>query len=401
MSRAIHSDGRNRISRRAKNEGFVGARRLLHLHVSTMALSHHGASAATGANMSHHQRLAGIGQAPSGRILYSHFDVKALKPDQRLLAWRDRLGQIIDVVLPTRSQLVLPFRAAINRYDVGEFTFCDAYTDRITQDRTISRISKDNARGIVFHVFIEGDPGSVVARSRSREGLRCEVGILAVDLDQPLHIVRHGCRHVTLFVPPERLQDVFRDPGALHGRVLSPDQPSVQMVLRRVMALCEDIQDMTVDDAYRRILAIVHLIAAAFAEQAGLIGGKRAIARTAMFDEVRGFVRANLGDASLSPESVLESLGLPRPTVYRLFQHEGGLGTYIRDLRLRAAATNLVRFPGMAVIDVANTLGFKSASDFTRAFRRAYDIAPHEVRLNERGAVDQDAGTPPADLGEA
>jgi AraC-like DNA-binding protein len=167
------------------------------------------------------------------------------------------------------------------------------------------------------------------------------------------------------------------------------------------MALCEDIQDMTVDDAYRRILAIVHLIAAAFAEQAGLIGGKRAIARTAMFDEVRGFVRANLGDASLSPESVLESLGLPRPTVYRLFQHEGGLGAYIRDLRLRAAATNLVRFPGMAVKDVANTLGFKSASDFTRAFRRAYDIAPHEVRLNERGAVDQDAGTPPADLGEA
>jgi AraC-like DNA-binding protein len=32
------------------------------------------------------------------------------------------------------------------------------------------------------------------------------------------------------------------------------------------------------------------------------------------------------------------------------------------------------------VKDIAYSVGFKSASDFTRAFRRAYGVAPQDVR---------------------
>jgi len=77
---------------------------------------------------------------------------------------------------------------------------------------------------------------------------------------------------------------------------------------------------------------------------------------------------------------VLNALQLPRPTIYRLFQHEGGVGAYIRHLRLRHAADELIRYPHLAVIEIAYGLGFKSASDFTRAFRRAYDMAPQDFR---------------------
>ncbi len=34
----------------------------------------------------------------------------------------------------------------------------------------------------------------------------------------------------------------------------------------------------------------------------------------------------------------------------------------------------------MKVSEIAYGLGFKSASDFTRAFRRTYDMAPLELR---------------------
>jgi AraC-like DNA-binding protein len=63
-----------------------------------------------------------------------------------------------------------------------------------------------------------------------------------------------------------------------------------------------------------------------------------------------------------------------------MFEHEGGLGTYIRHLRLRHAADELIRYPHVMVTDIAYGLGFKSASDFTRAFRRAYGMAPQEFR---------------------
>ena len=99
-----------------------------------------------------------------------------------------------------------------------------------------------------------------------------------------------------------------------------------------------------------------------------------------MFGEVRRYIQAHLTESELSPESVLSALRLPRPTLYRLFQHEGGLGAYIRNLRLRRAADELIRYPHVTVIEIAYGLGFKSASDFTRAFRRAYDMAPQDFR---------------------
>lgn len=139
-----------------------------------------------------------------------------------------------------------------------------------------------------------------------------------------MHVLRRACRHITLFVPGELLQEVFADPGALHGRVLAPQNPAVRLIVERIAALAGNIRHMSSDDAHRSLCDVVHLIAAAFGEEAGLSGSKRAIARAVMFEDVRRFVRANLADCELSPEHMPESLGLPRPTVYRLFQYEGG-----------------------------------------------------------------------------
>jgi AraC-like DNA-binding protein len=100
-----------------------------------------------------------------------------------------------------------------------------------------------------------------------------------------------------------------------------------------------------------------------------------------MFGQIRRYIQANLYDAELSPERVLDTLQLPRRTLYRLFEQEGGLGAYIRHLRLRRAAHDLAQNPNMTVTDIAYDLGFKSASDFTRAFRRAYEMAPQDFRI--------------------
>jgi AraC-like DNA-binding protein len=77
---------------------------------------------------------------------------------------------------------------------------------------------------------------------------------------------------------------------------------------------------------------------------------------------------------------VVQTLQLKRATIYRWFEHEGGLGAYIRNRRLREAADELVRYPHVQVAEIAFGLGFQSASDFTRAFRRAFDMSPQDMR---------------------
>ena len=45
-----------------------------------------------------------------------------------------------------------------------------------------------------------------------------------------------------------------------------------------------------------------------------------------MFGQIRRYIRAHLTEDDLSPESVLAAFQCHRPTLYRLFQHEGGVG---------------------------------------------------------------------------
>lgn len=317
--------------------------------------------------------------AAQAKVTAVHFDVFALPVEEQLLAWRERMGQIIDVV-PSLSDLERPFHGSIDRYELGELIFAHCYTDRIALDRTIARISRDNARSIVFHVFLEATPGNLLARPAKRGDVALGGGILAVDLDQPVRLLRGSCRHVTILVPRHLMSDMFTDPGALHGRVLAPQTPKGAYLVGRVASLADRLRHMNVDHAHRELHEIVELITDTFAEQAGLKGSQRAVARAMSFDHARRYVNANLSDSDLTPEQVINSIGLSRPTIYRLFQHEGGLNTYIRDLRLRVAATDLMHFPDMPVRDISSGVGFKSASDFSRAFRRAYGIAPQDVR---------------------
>jgi AraC-like DNA-binding protein len=317
-------------------------------------------------------------------IAHQHFDVGALPAEQQLLAWCDRMIGVVNL-LTTRDARRQPFQGWIDRYTVGEFLFADCHTDRITQDRTIARISQDNARSIVFHVFFDTAAGSELIYPGKRTDTALEGGIFAVDLDQPVQFRRAPCRHATIFLPGTLLRDVFPDPSALHGRTLSPRLPAVRYLVGRVMAFASHVRYMMPSEAHRVLREIVLLIADAFGEQAGFKGGKPALARAMAFDQARRYVHANLHDEDLSPDRVVESLGLSRPTVYRLFQHEGGLGAYIRHARLRTAADELVAWPGIPVQDIAYAHGFSSASDFTRAFRRAFGLAPHDMRQHHHG----------------
>ena len=322
---------------------------------------------------------AGSAAVRTNRIIPSHFDVRNEPVSRQLLSWRERVGHVIDVVA-SRAQIEQPFQGVIERFVVDDIVFTDCWTDELLLERTIARISRDNVRTFAFHVFLEGGVEPLVVHSARRRGEFCREGILALDMDQPIQMRRQACRVITLFVPGALLQQFIADPAALHGRVLQRGSPMVRLIVEHVTALARRIGSIAIDEAQRSLAAIVQLLAAGFAHEAGLAGNARAAVRAAMFDNVRRYVQANLQDCDLSPESVLDALGLPRPTLYRLFQHEGGIGAYIRHLRLRQAADDLVRHPNLPVKDIAYGHGFKSASDFTRAFRRAYDMVPQDIR---------------------
>jgi AraC-like DNA-binding protein len=315
----------------------------------------------------------------SAAVAHGHFSTHDKAPGEQLLAWRDRVGHIVDVP-PTNTQRVNGFLGEIDRYSVGGLIFTDARTDAMVLERSVARISVDKARDYVFHVVTEGETGNVTGMHRKRSAAGTGPGILAFDLDQPFHVERPACRVLSLFVPKAVVESEFPDAESVHGRVVGRDSPLTRAIFHQLVELNRELATMNANEADGALQACSQLLVAAFRNQGRLSDGARAAARALMLNQVRRYVEANLHQQELSPSGVVEALQLRRATLYRGFEHEGGLGAYIRNRRLREAAADLVKYPQLQVIDIAYGLGFKSASDFTRAFRRAYGMSPQDMR---------------------
>jgi AraC-like DNA-binding protein len=318
--------------------------------------------------------------APPGVALtHGRFSTRDRAPEQQLLAWRNRVGHIVDVP-PTNTQLATGFSGQIDRYCVNGLVFTDARTDAMALERSVARISVDRVRDYVFHVVTHGEAGNVTGMHKKRSDAGAGRGILAFDLDQPFHVERPACRVLSLFVPKAAVEAEFPDAESVHGRLIGHDSPLARTIFHQVVALNRELATMDAQEAAGALQACSRLLVAAFRQQSRLSEGARAAARVLMLSEVRRYVEANLHRPELTPSSVVEALQLGRATLYRGFEHAGGLGAYIRNRRLREAAADLVKYPQLQVIDIAYGLGFKSASDFTRAFRRAYGMSPQDMR---------------------
>ncbi|SAL34325.1 AraC family transcriptional regulator [Caballeronia sordidicola] len=329
--------------------------------------------------------------ALSAGITRNTFSTHGVARTGQLLAWRERVGHVVDVP-PAKSQLADGFRGRIDKYVAGDIVFTDSRTDALTLERSVARVSADMRRDYVFHLFVEGGVGQVSGTPTKRSAANSSGGMIAFDLDQPFRVERPACHVLTLFAPKAVVDAAFPGADSIHGRIVEQGSPLTQLVFDHANALARHLPRMSAVQAQGELDAATQLLIAAFRKQVRLSGDARAAVQVAVLNQVRRYIEANLHQPELSPSSVVEALQLKRATIYRWFEHEGGLGAYIRNRRLREAAGELVRFPNLQVIDIAYGLGFRSASDFTRAFRRAYGMSPQDARV--RAFELQRAGTP-------
>lgn len=317
----------------------------------------------------------------AARLPRSHFEVGPDGPHDtsggQILAWRKRVGHVMDVKL-TRDTLTAPFHAAIDRYMVEDMLFTDCRSDGLSMERNVARISTDTMRHYAIQVFVEGSAG--VVENMRRNPLPQQGGILLTDLGQPIRMHRGTMRALSVFVPRPMMDAIFLGAEAAHGRIVETNTPLTRLAVEHLTALSCQIPRMTPEAAAESMRASVQLITAAYRNRAQLDDGARAAARSAMLARARRLIDADPGAAGLSPDKLLAKMEISRPTLYRLFEQEGGVQAYIRMSRLRAAAADLVKFPQVPISNIAYGLGFNSASDFTRAFRRALGMSPSDLR---------------------
>lgn len=312
-------------------------------------------------------------------LIRAHFTVMQEQKQLQLLAWRDYLDRFLDVPVQ-RQQLVHGFRGEIETYMLPDLIYLDSRTGAFSQSRSNARISTDSMRDFVFHVAVEGIVETTTTQPSSRSS-QYTPGILALDMSQPMTMVRPTpARVLAFFLPRAMVQAALPDPEAIHGRVIGYTTPLTRLILHQVRVLCTQLPSLAGDAQARAIRACAQLILGAFGKQQRLGDHQRAAARAVLQRQIEEYIQANLHHEDLSPDSVMLAFPVARSTIYRMFVPQGGLQAYIRHCRLREAADELVMMPQLAVAEVGYGLGFGSASDFSRAFSRQYGMSPRDFR---------------------
>ncbi|MEE1943294.1 helix-turn-helix domain-containing protein [Streptomyces sp. TRM 70361] len=114
--------------------------------------------------------------------------------------------------------------------------------------------------------------------------------------------------------------------------------------------------------------------------------------RRALMARIHAFIRENLGDAHLTPDSIAAAHHISLRYLHKLFQQEGHtVAGWVRERRLEQCRRDLAdpRLAARPIGAVASRWGFTSPAHFSQAFRGAYGLSPSEFR-RQHAAVRAD-----------
>jgi AraC-like DNA-binding protein len=110
---------------------------------------------------------------------------------------------------------------------------------------------------------------------------------------------------------------------------------------------------------------------------------RRAV-RAGLLSKARRAIGQNLHRSDLAPALVAAELGISVRSLHLLFEPTGrSFSRTVLAMRLFESHRLLVQQPTRQISDIAFSCGFDSLATFYRAFRRAYGLAPGDVRARK------------------
>lgn len=190
----------------------------------------------------------------------------------------------------------------------------------------------------------------------------------------------HG--QLVLKVPKHKLKGRLNMPELAHGRILSGKSGVGKITWDFINSMWGEISDRQLNLNPRFEDITLELVSAAINEYTGI---PREISRSGAVRllEVKAYINANLKDPGLYVESIAQALKISPRYLHALFQKEKTtIACYIRDLRLEKCARDLKDplLSQRSITEIAYAWGFSSHTNFTKLFRKRFDMSPRDYR---------------------
>jgi AraC-like DNA-binding protein len=297
------------------------------------------------------------------------FDTAQVAPEHRFDAWRSILALTHEIDGAPDG-----FDARLTSTSLGTLVASEMSASPQSVARPPQRVRRDGLDHVVLHLTSSdfdvemGDArfrvpsGSITVNTLSRPFRRsaaAEQGSIVLSLSRDL------------------VAGVLPEPEVFHGHVLQG--PLGHLFGEHMRSLVRHAHLVTAAEADGLARATAQLLAAGLEPARSRIRSSRVEIEAAVLLRCKRYVERHLGSPTLTPDAICREIGLSRSTLFRLFRSSGGISSYIRMQRLRAAHNALAAPDQPRVSDVAHRYGFSDAAAFSRAFRTTFGTSPRDV----------------------
>jgi AraC-like DNA-binding protein len=316
------------------------------------------------------------------------FSSDRLPADLRYEAFRARINSMFDMEPLDRADEA-DFSGEIRSVNLGSLLASTMRTRPFAFARTRSRLLRD----FIDHVMIRVDLDRAPC-----EGGRV-LGLVVIDLGRVSEGGVTPPHNVSVVVPRRLLGLADADLLRLHGQSLAT--PMAMVLADHLVSVTRHADGLGAAGADVIGALTPALLAACLEPSREATERARADLEIAILARARAHIEAHLRLPGLGPDAVARAAGVSRATLYRLFEHVGGVARVIREARLKQAMRDILERGASARIgDIGHALCFSSEAQFSRAFKAHFGFTPREARaavVAGRNAPALAAGAPDPD----
>ena len=299
--------------------------------------------------------------------------------------WADLICEVY-VGLDCAAPNTKGFSGSIERTELGGVVATMVEANRQHVRRTRNRIRKQPSSDVLLSVQLAG-PATIIQDERAAV-LRPGDATL-YDAERPYEIVLDGNFSMLVFqMPRQLLEGRIGDLKEWTARRVVGSHGAGRLASQYLRTVYEEADSLDVSRAMAvrpGLELFVNALTAVHARQ------RNADHQTTLLFVAKELIEASLTDAGFTRERLAKQLHVSVRQLSRIFQLiDSSPHAYLRERRLEAAKTSLMREPGVSVSEIAHRFVFSDASHFCRCFRDRYGVTPRDYRLSSSGQGGDD-----------
>lgn len=303
------------------------------------------------------------------------FATQGLESEEAYWHWQQNMAPLFDAQLTADERQ--SFSAGATVYLADHCVISQSHFSEQTFERDRYWSEQYDPDHIVVQLYLKGGFSGFSAG----KGIAVNPGDIAVlDLRYPLK-TRDLTSDVLCIVIPRSVYQSYGGKRAELTSMVIPAQHSLaQLIAEQIQLLWRKLPNMSAALANRVVDSNLELLldylTIAQRQISGCYQGKQQQKK----QRVLALIEANLSSDNLSVKSLANESNLSRSAIYRLFEEEGGLVSYIQRRRLEKCYRLLEKGYSGKITDIATDWGFNDHSHFSSRFKQMFSVTPTELR---------------------